>query len=200
MPYLARLGVSHLYLSPVLQARHGSTHGYDGVDPRRVSDELGGEEALRELCSAGLGVVLDIVPNHLAASEEENEFWRDPELRRRFFDLDPARRAPPVLRRRRPGRTADRGHRGLRDDARARARPRSRGARGRPPDRPSGRPRRPARLPGAPRRAPAPSESGSRRSWSPARSSATGRSRARPVTTSSTTRRRSSSTPPARRS
>ncbi len=90
VPYLARLGVSHLYLSPVLQARHGSTHGYDGVDPRRVSSELGGEEALRELSSAGLGVVLDIVPNHLAASEEENEFWRDPELRRRFFDLDPA--------------------------------------------------------------------------------------------------------------
>ena len=90
VPYLARLGVSHLYLSPVLQARHGSTHGYDGVDPRRVSHELGGEKALRELCSAGLGVVLDIVPNHLAASEEENEFWRDPELRRRYFDLDPA--------------------------------------------------------------------------------------------------------------
>ena len=90
VPYLARLGVSHLYLSPVLQARHGSTHGYDGVDPRRVSNELGGEDALRELCSAGLGVVLDIVPNHLAASEEENEFWRDPELRERYFDLDPA--------------------------------------------------------------------------------------------------------------
>ena len=90
VPYLRELGVSHLYLSPVLQARRGSTHGYDVVDPTRVSDELGGEAALRALCRAhGLGVILDIVPNHMAASDE-NPFWRDPELRRRFFDLDPA--------------------------------------------------------------------------------------------------------------
>jgi (1->4)-alpha-D-glucan 1-alpha-D-glucosylmutase len=93
LPYAAELGVSHLYLSPVLQARNGSTHGYDVVDPTRVSEELGGEEELRALCTAaadaGLGVILDVVPNHMAASEEENPFWRDPELRARFFDIDP---------------------------------------------------------------------------------------------------------------
>jgi (1->4)-alpha-D-glucan 1-alpha-D-glucosylmutase len=87
VPYLRDLGVSHLYLSPVLQARAGSMHGYDVVDPRRISDELGGEEELRRLCEAGLGVVLDIVPNHMAAAAE-NPFWADPELRTRFFDVD----------------------------------------------------------------------------------------------------------------
>ncbi len=92
VPYLAALGVSHLYLSPVLQARAGSTHGYDVVDPTRVSAELGGEEGLRGLCAsareAGLGVVLDVVPNHMAACDE-NPYWRDPARRARFFDIDP---------------------------------------------------------------------------------------------------------------
>jgi (1->4)-alpha-D-glucan 1-alpha-D-glucosylmutase len=92
VPYLAELGASHLYLSPVMQARAGSTHGYDVVDPTHVSAELGGEDGFRELCAAageaGLGVVLDVVPNHMAASEEENPFWRDPLLRAKFFDLD----------------------------------------------------------------------------------------------------------------
>jgi len=90
VPYLRELGVSHLYLSPVLQARRGSAHGYDVVDPGRVSEELGGEEELRKLCTAGLDVILDVVPNHMATSEEENPYWRDPELRRRFFDVDEA--------------------------------------------------------------------------------------------------------------
>jgi (1->4)-alpha-D-glucan 1-alpha-D-glucosylmutase len=89
VPYLRELGVTKLYLSPVLQARRGSTHGYDVVDPTRVSEQLGGEAQLRELCAAGLDVLLDIVPNHMAASEEENPYWRDPELRLRFFDVDP---------------------------------------------------------------------------------------------------------------
>ncbi|HKU56899.1 MAG TPA: malto-oligosyltrehalose synthase [Gaiellaceae bacterium] len=93
LPYLRDLGVSHLYLSPVLQARSGSTHGYDVVDPTRVSADLGGEEELRALCeaahAAGLGTILDVVPNHMAVSDEENRFWRDPELRARFFDWDP---------------------------------------------------------------------------------------------------------------
>jgi (1->4)-alpha-D-glucan 1-alpha-D-glucosylmutase len=93
LPYVRELGVSHLYLSPVLKARHGSLHGYDVVDPTRVSAELGGEEELRRLCeeanAAGLGVIVDIVPNHMAASEEENRYWRDPELRAKFFDWDP---------------------------------------------------------------------------------------------------------------
>ena len=87
VPYLVELGVSHLYLSPSLQARTGSQHGYDVVEPTRISDELGGEEAFRQLCGAGLGVVLDIVPNHMAASDE-NPFWADPELHKAFFDLD----------------------------------------------------------------------------------------------------------------
>ena len=87
VPYLRDLGVSHLYLSPSFEARRGSTHGYDVVDPRRVSEALGGEEELRALADAGLGLVLDIVPNHMAASDE-NPFWADPELRKTFFDVD----------------------------------------------------------------------------------------------------------------
>ncbi len=92
VPYLRDLGVSHLYLSPSFQARPGSTHGYDVTDPRRLSDALGGEAEFRHLVgdaqSAGLGVVLDVVPNHMAA-DDANEFWADPRLRERFFDIDP---------------------------------------------------------------------------------------------------------------
>jgi (1->4)-alpha-D-glucan 1-alpha-D-glucosylmutase len=92
VPYLRDLGVSHLYLSPAFQAREGSTHGYDVIDPARLSDALGGEEGFRALAAtareAGLGIVLDIVPNHMAA-DEANPHWADPERRRRFFDLDP---------------------------------------------------------------------------------------------------------------
>ena len=91
VPYLAQLGVSHLYLSPSLEARRGSTHGYDVVDPTHVSEELGGEGELRALAAvareAGLGTVLDIVPNHMAATDG-NPFWRDPLWRAKFFDLD----------------------------------------------------------------------------------------------------------------
>jgi (1->4)-alpha-D-glucan 1-alpha-D-glucosylmutase len=87
VPYLQELGVSHLYLSPALQARKGSQHGYDVTDPRHVSRELGGEDELRRLAGSGLGVILDIVPNHMAAVDE-NEFWRDLSLREMFFDVD----------------------------------------------------------------------------------------------------------------
>ncbi|WP_046779485.1 malto-oligosyltrehalose synthase [Streptomyces yangpuensis] len=70
VPYLASLGVSHLHLSPVLEAAPGSTHGYDVTDHSRVRAELGGEPGLRALASTarahGLGLVLDIVPNHMA--------------------------------------------------------------------------------------------------------------------------------------
>lgn len=70
VPYLAALGVTHLYLSPVLQAAPGSTHGYDVVDHSRVSAELGGRAGLERLAAsargAGLGIVLDVVPNHMA--------------------------------------------------------------------------------------------------------------------------------------
>jgi (1->4)-alpha-D-glucan 1-alpha-D-glucosylmutase len=95
--YLRRLGVSHVYLSPSLQARSGSTHGYDVVDPTSVSRELGGEEELRRLADdEGLGIVLDIVPNHMGTGDE-NRWWPDPEIfdinpdtgfYRRFFDID----------------------------------------------------------------------------------------------------------------
>ena len=93
VPYLRHLGVSHLYLSPVFAARDGSTHGYDVIDPTRLSDALGGEDGFRALAAtardAGLGIVLDIVPNHMA-TDDANPYWADPERRRTFFDLDPA--------------------------------------------------------------------------------------------------------------
>jgi (1->4)-alpha-D-glucan 1-alpha-D-glucosylmutase len=70
VPYIASLGATHLYLSPVLQAAPGSTHGYDVVDHARVSAELGGRAGLDRLAerahAAGLGIVLDVVPNHMA--------------------------------------------------------------------------------------------------------------------------------------
>jgi len=87
VPYLRELGISHLYLSPSLQARAGSQHGYDVVDPRHISDALGGESELRALAGEGLGIVLDIVPNHMAAVDE-SPFWRDLGLRQMFFDVD----------------------------------------------------------------------------------------------------------------
>ncbi|MGH2920399.1 MAG: malto-oligosyltrehalose synthase [Solirubrobacteraceae bacterium] len=88
VPYLRDLGISHLYLSPTLTARSGSTHGYDVVDPTRVSDALGGEAGLRELAGAGLGLILDIVPNHMGTGEE-NRWWADERERVRVFDVDP---------------------------------------------------------------------------------------------------------------
>jgi (1->4)-alpha-D-glucan 1-alpha-D-glucosylmutase len=92
VPYLRDMGISHLYLSPTLQARPGSTHGYDVIDPSRLSEDLGGEEGFRALTAAahdaGLGLVLDVVPNHMAA-DDGNRYWADPESRERFFDLDP---------------------------------------------------------------------------------------------------------------
>src|SRR5674476_610802 len=70
VPYLARLGVTHLYLSPVLTAAPGSTHGYDVVDHNEISPTLGGRAGLDRLAAAAhersLGLVLDIVPNHMA--------------------------------------------------------------------------------------------------------------------------------------
>ena len=75
-PYLADLGVTHLYLSPVLQATPGSMHGYDVVDHTRISAELGGLEGLERLAATarqhGLGLVLDVVPNHMALVAPEN--------------------------------------------------------------------------------------------------------------------------------
>ncbi len=71
VPYLRTLGISHLYLSPVLAARPGTRHFYDVADHRRVDPVLGGEEGLRELAhtahQAGMGLIGDIVPHHMSA-------------------------------------------------------------------------------------------------------------------------------------
>ena len=79
--YLAELGVSHLYCSPYLQAAAGSTHGYDVVDHGRLNGELGGADGYRRLAAslagAGLGQVLDIVPNHMALAGRANAWWWD---------------------------------------------------------------------------------------------------------------------------
>jgi (1->4)-alpha-D-glucan 1-alpha-D-glucosylmutase len=79
--YLADLGVSHLYSSPCLQAAAGSTHGYDVIDPGRVSEELGGAAAHERFCAAlaghGLGQLLDVVPNHMAITGRGNTWWWD---------------------------------------------------------------------------------------------------------------------------
>lgn len=81
VPYLVRLGVSHLYLSPVFQARAGSTHGYDMTRPDEVSVDLGGEAGFRALADAahahGMGIVVDVVPNHMAVMTAENPHWVD---------------------------------------------------------------------------------------------------------------------------
>lgn len=97
VPYLQDLGISHIYASPLTQARKGSTHGYDVTDPTRISADLGGEEGLRRLVAAlrerNMGLILDIVPNHMAASLE-NGWWADMLEHgqgsdyTRFFDID----------------------------------------------------------------------------------------------------------------
>jgi len=98
VPYLASLGVDTLYLSPCLQARTGSPHGYDICDHEKVSDELGGEAALdalsRDAGARGMGLLLDFVPNHMGADPRTNRWWRDvlengrSSPYARFFDVD----------------------------------------------------------------------------------------------------------------
>jgi (1->4)-alpha-D-glucan 1-alpha-D-glucosylmutase len=111
VPYLARLGISHLYCSPILQAASGSTHGYDVVDPSRLSDDLGGRSAFERLTRAlaehDLAMVVDIVPNHMALAGAANRWWWDvledgPSSRyARHFDIDwspvPGGSGPSVL-------------------------------------------------------------------------------------------------------
>ena len=81
VPYFARLGISHVYASPLLAARAGSMHGYDVVDPTAVNPELGGEPALRRLVAAlreqNMGLILDIVSNHMAVGGSDNPWWLD---------------------------------------------------------------------------------------------------------------------------
>jgi (1->4)-alpha-D-glucan 1-alpha-D-glucosylmutase len=96
--YLAALGVSHLYCSPYMQAAAHSSHGYDVVDPTRISEDLGGEAGLRRLdgalVDAHMGQLLDIVPNHMCIGDRANAWWWDVLLQGRrsrfaaFFDID----------------------------------------------------------------------------------------------------------------
>ncbi|EPN39114.1 maltooligosyl trehalose synthase, partial [Pseudomonas syringae pv. actinidiae ICMP 18807] len=81
VPYFASLGISHIYASPLLKARAGSMHGYDVVDPTVINPELGGEPALLRLVSTlrehGMGLILDIVSNHMAVGGADNPWWLD---------------------------------------------------------------------------------------------------------------------------
>jgi (1->4)-alpha-D-glucan 1-alpha-D-glucosylmutase len=110
-PYLKQLGISHLYASPFLKARPGSTHGYDIVDHDRLNPELGGDEAFRRMSDAlkanGLGLILDFVPNHMGVGRADNAWWLDvlewgqKSPHAASFDIDwdglPHRRHPGVL-------------------------------------------------------------------------------------------------------
>lgn len=96
--YLHALGISHVYSSPVLQARAGSEHGYDITDHNQVNPEIGGyadlQSLVRELKNYGMGLVLDFVPNHMGIGFGENPWWQDVLTNGRtsefaeFFDLD----------------------------------------------------------------------------------------------------------------
>ena len=98
VPYLAALGVSHLYASPYLKARPGSTHGYDIVDHNALNPELGSEDDFRAMVDAlkahGLGQILDFVPNHMGVGGADNAWWLDvlewgpDSARAGYFDID----------------------------------------------------------------------------------------------------------------
>jgi (1->4)-alpha-D-glucan 1-alpha-D-glucosylmutase len=81
LPYLESLGISDVYASPLFAARAGSNHGYDVVDPRRVNPEIGTLDELRDFGAAirarGMGLVLDIVPNHMCIADSANTWWHD---------------------------------------------------------------------------------------------------------------------------
>jgi (1->4)-alpha-D-glucan 1-alpha-D-glucosylmutase len=98
VPYLDRLGVSHLYTSPYLRARSGSTHGYDVADPNALNPELGSEADYADLVAAlerhGMGQLVDIVPNHMGIGDPGNYRWLDvlengpASIYARFFDIN----------------------------------------------------------------------------------------------------------------
>jgi (1->4)-alpha-D-glucan 1-alpha-D-glucosylmutase len=98
VPYLSRLGITHLYTSPLLRAQPGSTHGYDVVDHGQLNPEVGTEEDLAALAGAlrahGMGLVLDIVPNHMGIEKGRNPTWNDvlengpAAIHARYFDVD----------------------------------------------------------------------------------------------------------------
>jgi len=98
VPYLAELGISHVYCSPILQAAPGSAHGYDVVDPTRISEELGGREGFERFAGKAkehaLGLIVDVVPNHMATAGRANPWWWDVLLNGKdsryvdYFDVD----------------------------------------------------------------------------------------------------------------
>jgi (1->4)-alpha-D-glucan 1-alpha-D-glucosylmutase len=81
VPYLRALGISHLYVSPILKAHASSTHGYDVVDPTRINPELGGEKGFARLVdalrAADVGLIVDFVPNHMSVHHADNPWWLD---------------------------------------------------------------------------------------------------------------------------
>jgi (1->4)-alpha-D-glucan 1-alpha-D-glucosylmutase len=81
IPYLAELGISHLYASPIMEARPGSSHGYDIINHNRINPEIGGEADFQtlvaELHAHGMGLILDIVPNHMGVGGRDNAWWLD---------------------------------------------------------------------------------------------------------------------------
>jgi (1->4)-alpha-D-glucan 1-alpha-D-glucosylmutase len=98
VPYLARLGASHVYASPFLKARPGSMHGYDVADHGKINPEIGTEADLKKLLDAlrrhGMGLVMDLVPNHMGVLHGDNPWWQDVLEKGRaspyakFFDID----------------------------------------------------------------------------------------------------------------
>jgi (1->4)-alpha-D-glucan 1-alpha-D-glucosylmutase len=79
--YVARLGISHIYASPIMEARLGSTHGYDIVDHNRLNPEIGSDADFHALVDAlqrhGMGLILDFVPNHMGVGARDNAWWLD---------------------------------------------------------------------------------------------------------------------------
>ena len=98
VPYLATLGISHCYISPCLKARPGSMHGYDIVDHNSLNPEIGSPEDFDRFVSTlhehGMGLILDIVPNHMGVMGSDNAWWLDvlengeSSVRASFFDID----------------------------------------------------------------------------------------------------------------
>ena len=96
--YLSDLGIGAAYLSPFFRAAKGSTHGYDVVDPRQLDPSLGSEEDFGSLAEKlrehGMGMVVDIVPNHMGIADPHNAWWQDvlengPSSNyAKFFDID----------------------------------------------------------------------------------------------------------------
>ena len=109
LDYLERLGISHLFVSPILTARAGSQHGYDVIDHAAVNPELGGEDGLRRLVQAlrerRMGLVVDVVPNHMAVGRGDNPRWLDvlewgrDSRNATFFDIDWDRPDPALSQR-----------------------------------------------------------------------------------------------------